>query len=261
MTAGKDGLVVFADSGADKKTAEFLAERLKADIAYNIEETEHFGLALRLDGSGLSLTDGRLEMRGDFDRMLSRLRAGNLQRELLVRAAKIKDAGTVLTAVDATAGLGEDALLLAAAGFSVRLYEYDPVIAALLRDAMGRAMKDPKLADVVCRMHLVEGDSLAALPQLDFTPDVVLLDPMFPARQKSASIKKKFQLLQQLEKPCTNEAELLKAAIAAGPRKIVIKRPLKGPYLADIKPDYSLEGKAIRYDCLLAPYKRKAVAL
>lgn len=51
------------------------------------------------------------------------------------------------------------------------------------------------------------------------------------------------------------------AAIAASPRKIVIKRPLKGPYLADIKPDYSLVGKAIRYDCFLAPYKRKAAAL
>ncbi|MBQ4243593.1 MAG: class I SAM-dependent methyltransferase, partial [Clostridia bacterium] len=35
------------------------------------------------------------------------------------------------------------------------------------------------------------------------------------------------------------------------PHKIVIKRPLKGPFLAGRKPDYSLQGKAIRYDCIV----------
>ena len=46
-----------------------------------------------------------------------------------------------LRAVDATAGFGEDSLLLAAAGYNVELYEYDPVIAALLRDALRRAAR------------------------------------------------------------------------------------------------------------------------
>ena len=90
-----------------------------------------------------------------------------------------------------------------------------------------------------------------ALPRLDEQPEVVLLDPMFPARTKSASVKKKFQLLHFLEKPCTNEDALVSAAIAAQPRKIVIKRPPKGPHLAGIKPAYSLTGKAVRYDCLV----------
>ncbi len=225
------------------------------------------GLSLRQDEDGLTLTDGKLELRGDFTRMLPRLRPGNLQRELLVRAAKIKGAGadgdrsgadggrpaSGLTAVDATAGLGEDALLLAAAGFSVRLYEYDPVIAALLRDALRRAAEIPELADAVGRMEFFEEDSVAALAKLDAPPDVILLDPMFPARQKSALIKKKFQLLQQLEQPCTDEKALVQAAMAAGPRKIVIKRPAKGPYLAGVKPSYSLGGKAVRYDCLVFP--------
>ena len=213
------------------------------------------GLSLRQDEDGLTLTDGRLELRGDFTRMLPRLRPGNLQGELLVRAAKIKGAGAAgsLTAVDATAGLGEDSLLLAAAGFSVRLYEYDPVIAALLRDALRRAAEIPELADAVSRMELFEEDSVTALTKLDAPPDVILLDPMFPARQKSALIKKKFQLLQQLEQPCTDEETLVRAAMAAGPRKIVIKRPAKGPYLAGVKPSYSLGGKAVRYDCLVFP--------
>ncbi len=74
---------------------------------------------------------------------------------------------------------------------------------------------------------------------------------MFPAREKSAAVKKKFQLLQRLEKPCDDEAALLGAARAARPKKVVVKRPAKGPALAGSTPDYSISGKAIRYDCYI----------
>ena len=165
-----------------------------------------------------------------------------------------------LRAVDATAGFGEDSLLLAAAGYNVELYEYDPVIAALLRDALRRAAKssDDALRDAVSRMDLREGDSVSAMRAMagsNEPPDIVLLDPMFPERRKSALVKKKFQLLQQLESPCegADESELLEAAEAAGPRRIIIKRPLKGPYLAGRRPGYSITGKAVRYDCIVIP--------
>jgi 16S rRNA (guanine1516-N2)-methyltransferase len=131
-------------------------------------------------------------------------------------------------------------------------------------------------------MSLVEGDSMAAMralagvmpepapaggdmpeagplnviasdagPLNAVRPDVIYLDPMFPERQKSGLIKKKFQLLQRLESPCADEEELLSAALAARPLRIVIKRPLKGPPLAGATPSYSLKGKAIRYDCIV----------
>lgn len=193
---------------------------------------------------------GKMELRGEYARMLPRLRPDRLAHELLVRAAKVKPAGDrPLRAVDATAGLGEDALLLAAAGFSVRLFERNAVIAALLRDAMERASLIPELAETVSRMRVSEADSVDALRSLDFEPDVILLDPMFPQKGKDAAAKKKLQMLQQLERPCDDEGALFEAAIAASPRKIVVKRPVKGPLLAGRKPDYSLEGKAIRYDC------------
>ena len=185
-------------------------------------------------------------------RLLPRLRPDRLGRELLVRAARVRGVEAP-TAVDATAGLGEDSLLLAAAGFTVTMFEKDPVIAALLRDALERAASDPQLAGVAARMTLVEGDSVAGLRELDFSPDVVFLDPMFPERTKSAAVKKKFQLLHHLERPCDNEEELLDAALAARPRKIVIKRPPKGPWLAGAKPSHSIAGKAVRYDVIVPP--------
>jgi 16S rRNA (guanine1516-N2)-methyltransferase len=77
---------------------------------------------------------------------------------------------------------------------------------------------------------------------------VVYLDPMFPERRRRAATNKKLQLFQRLERPCDDEAALMEAALAAGPRKVVVKRPLKGPYLAGAKPSSSLSGKVVRYD-------------
>lgn len=213
------------------------------------EMARRAGLELRVDDCGLALSDGDVVVRGDFAHMVSRVSPRNLNRELVVRAAKVKDADAARTAFDATAGLGEDSLLLAAAGFTVQLHERNPIIAALLRDALKRAAALPDLAEAVGRMHLHVGDSVEALASLEEAPDVVLLDPMFPESRKSASVKKKLHMLQQLETPCDDEVALLEAALRARPRKVVIKRPVKGPYLAGRKPDYSIAGKVIRYDC------------
>jgi 16S rRNA (guanine1516-N2)-methyltransferase len=214
------------------------------------------GLSLeRVDGALTLVAEDGLSMRGDFTRELRRLRPANVSRELLVRAARVRGCEHP-RAVDATAGMGEDSLLLAAAGFDVTLYEHDAVIAALLADALERAAAVPELAPVVARMRLVRGDSVAALRALaeadaSARPDVVLLDPMFPERRKSASVKKKAQLLQRLQTPEKDEAAMLDAAIGARPRKVVVKRPLKGPFLSGVKPAYQIAGKAVRYDVLV----------
>ncbi len=209
------------------------------------------GLNLIYEEEKLTLTDGNLKLFADFNTLIPRLKPNNLNGEFLVKAARIKNTEEPLTLLDATAGLGEDSFLLAAAGFNILLYEYDPVISALLEDALVRAKKDPALMEIANRMTLYKEDSIAAMNNIKESPDVILLDPMFPKRQKNALIKKKFQLLQQLESPCCTEDELLNAAFAAKPKKIIIKRPLKGENLAGKKPDYSLIGKAIRYDCFV----------
>lgn len=215
------------------------------------------GLSLiRRDGR-LTLTDGKEELCGDFSGMKRRIREANLRQELLVKAARVKKApeGRRLKVLDATAGLGEDDLLLAATGMEVDMYERDPVIAALLEDAAERAADDPELSEAVARMSIHRGDSIEEMkrfgPRAD--ADIVYLDPMFPERQKSAMIRKKFQLLHLLEQPCTDEEALLEAALSVKPFKIIIKRPAKGPCLAGRKPSYSMTGSAIRYDCLVFP--------
>lgn len=218
--------------------------------ASSVNELKRAGLELRRDADGLILEGDGMRLRASFDDMKRRLLHGKLNGELLVRAARLKGIEEP-TLVDATAGLGQDSLLLAAAGFSVTLIECNPVIAAMLVDAIERARRDPELADAVGRMRVIEGNSLKVLRDLSMPPDVVYLDPMFPGRSKSAAVKKKFQFLHRLEMPCEDEMALLEAARAAHPRKIVIKRPVKGPHLAGVKPDYTLRGKAVRYDCIV----------
>lgn len=211
---------------------------------------------LSLSENGLSLISDGQSLRGDFTRLIPRIRQNNLSQELLVRAAKIREPENILNAVDATAGMGEDSFLLAAAGFHVRLYERNPMIFELLSDALRRALEIPELAETAGRMQIFHEDSISAMKELPFIPDVILLDPMFPERQKSSLVKKKLQVIQKLEMPCTDEKELILAAMQAKPKKLIIKRPPKGAYLAGIKPDFSNSGKAVRFDCIVSPYDR-----
>lgn len=261
---------------------------------YIVDPDAEHPLVLHRTEQGLVLEKDAMSLRCDFKEMLPRVKPGKLQAELLVKASKIKRKeplhnNTIQTnnkvaqsgitndkslpaspiAIDATAGLGQDSFLLAAAGFTVYMFEQDRIIAALLQDALDRAKSDPALANIVERMHLFAEDSISALqrlgtslsrdkqipqtsdsqPYLTVKPDVIYLDPMFPERTKSAAVKKKFQLLHHLEHPCENEEELLGAAMNIQPRKIVVKRMAKGPFLAGKKPSYSIKGKSIRYDC------------
>ena len=217
----------------------------------NIDSYLPAGLSLFKEDGALWLTDGNLRFCADLTAMIPRVKRGAVGTELVVRASRLKDMSGSPTLIDAAAGLGNDGLLLAAAGFKVTLCEYNPVIAELLTDSLRRAAEVPALASAVSNITVRTGDSIPFMKESGVRPDVIYLDPMFPESGKNALIKKKFQLLRQLELPCSNEEELLEAAIAAGPHKIVIKRPIKGPYLAGRKPSYSIEGKAVRYDCLV----------
>lgn len=237
--------VLVAAADADMEKAAALSRQLNIPIVSDAGEN----LALLLRADGLTLAGDGLQVRGDYTKMLSRLKHNNLTHELLVKASKIKGVEHP-TAVDATAGMGDDSLLLAAAGFTVELYEHNPIIAALLEDTLRRAAEVPELAPIVSRMHLHLGNCVEAMHTLPFRPDIILLDPMFPPRQKSSLVTKKLQLFQKLEIPCSEEPEILEAALSAHPRRIIIKRPAKGPCLAGVKPSYSLEGKAVRYDCI-----------
>lgn len=243
-----DKIVVCIGKGGQKDMAESFSRRTGSPIVNKPGDY----LTVLFDSRGVSLSGFGLSYQGDFENMLHRVTNGRLQHEMLAKAVKTDQEN--LKAIDATAGMGEDSLLLAACGYQVTLYEQNPVIAILLKDALRRAKKNTVLKDIVSRMQLVEGDSIEHLNKRLDPVDVIYLDPMFPGRQKSGLINKKLQLIQKLEPPCSEETALFDAAMVAQPSKIIVKRPLKSPYLDERVPSYSLKGKAIRYDCY-SPYK------
>ena len=239
---------ILVKNDLNMEKAQIISKKLNIEII--TESNFKSDLILQLDEDGLALVSDNMKLFGDFTKTIKRIKQSNLEKELLIHAAKIKGKKQDLVAIDATAGMGEDSMLLAAYGFQVKLYENNPIIAELLKDALERAQLIPELKEIVGRMKVFEEDSILAMQNLDYEPDVILLDPMFPERTKSALIKKKFQILHKIETPCTNEKELLDSAIKANPKKIVIKRPLKGEYLAGVKPNYSVKGNSIRFDCI-----------
>ena len=153
---------------------------------------------------------------------------------------------------DLTAGLASDAFVLASLGCEVTLFERQPVIAALLSDAIARASADTDavLRDIMRRFSLQVCDGIEVLAQLteDTKPDVIYIDPMFPERKKSAKVKKEMQVFQNIVGGDEDSVSLLKKAIDSARYRIVVKRPSTAGFLGDLQPTYSLKGKSTRFD-------------
>jgi 16S rRNA (guanine1516-N2)-methyltransferase len=177
-----------------------------------------------------------------------RRRCGGGRGEPIARAAGLRG-GRTPSVVDATAGLGRDAFVLAALGCPLTLVERSPVVAALLEDGLRRGAAAPDVAPVVARMRLVHGDATALLPGL--RADVVYLDPMYPHRDSSALVKKEMRLFQALLGPDADSERLLPAALAAARARVVVKRPAAAPPLAGERPAHEIRTKNHRFDVYL----------
>lgn len=111
-----------------------------------------------------------------------RRKFGGGKGQSIAKAAGLNK-GVTPVVLDATAGLGRDAFVLASLGCRVQMVERHPVVAALLEDGLQRAKQDDEIGAWVSeRISLLHASSHDALQQLasdpNFTsPDVVYLDP------------------------------------------------------------------------------------
>ncbi len=226
---------------------------------------ERFGLP-RGDAAELLLArrDGRLVLAGDPKRYghplavefasgkaAHRRRFGGGRGQLIARACGLGK-GVTPAVVDATAGLGRDAFVLASLGAEVLLVERVAAIAALLEDGLARAQADPQTAEIAARMCLAHGDAICELQRLvaeaGIPPQVVHLDPMFPHRDKSALVKKEMRLFRVLAGDDADAPRLLEAALDVATHRVVVKRPRRAPPIAGPAPRHVIEGKTSRYD-------------
>lgn len=175
--------------------------------------------------------------------------------ELVVKAVGAGRATRPLSVIDATAGLGEDSLVLASHGCQVTLLERSPVMAELLADGMRRAANDPDLQPVLERMRLVGDNAVTWLREHPESADVVYLDPMFPERRQSAEVRKEMRVCRDLVGDDADAGELLESALEAAIRRVVVKRPRKAGALPGPPPASSVVGRSSRFDV----YSRRAL--
>ena len=172
--------------------------------------------------------------------------------ELLLKALGVTTNSTI-SVLDATAGLGRDAFVIASHGATVTLLEQCSIVFLLLDRAIttGKAIGSDVEQQVLNRMHLLSNNSIDYFSY--HSADVVYLDPMFPVRKKSALVKKEMRILQKLLPHIDDNETQAKALFEAGYNaaiyRVVVKRPLKAPLLSDKKkPAFQLKGKSVRFD-------------
>jgi len=172
-------------------------------------------------------------------------------REDLVRALGRLPRGSQV--LDASAGLGRDAMVLAAWGFAVVALERNPVLAALLTDALERASGHEALRAALARIDLQQGDAREWLSRHGRVFDAAVFDPMFPPRRKDAQVKKDMRVLHRLlgADADPDAPETLAVLLRHVRHCVVVKRPLHAPCLGDLKPARSLRGRSTRFDVYL----------
>lgn len=253
--------VAVARSGSDsvereiKLSTDLNLPAIELPSSYSPREVTDFDYLLVYRDSKLILqTTGDTqtgELCVDFsDAKLKHRANSSIRSQNIAKALGIKGSQRPVV-LDATAGLGKDAFLMASLGCEVSLLERSAVVHALLADGLARTEYYGEEIDTILgRMKLHFGDLLEfAAGSKQF--DVVYLDPMFPVRRKSAKVKKDMAALQQLLGHQTDGAELLACAKLLAKKRVVVKRAKLSPHLGSGKPDIEFKGSSSRYDVYL----------
>ncbi len=240
-----------------QSVASALAERLQLPLVEptQLNLSSSAELLLQVGPAGLSLqataADAPGAVRVDFveGALAHRRQFGGGTGQMVAKAVGLRGAIRP-TVLDATAGLGRDAFVLAALGCEVTLLERQPVIAALLEDGLQRARQaGGEVAEIVARMHLLPVDAIEAMADWSGpVPQVIHLDPMFPQREKSALVKKEMRLFRPLAGDDTDAPALLAAALKLASHRVAVKRSRKAPTIDGPAPSAQLKGQSSRYD-------------
>lgn len=145
--------------------------------------------------------------------------------------------------LDACAGFGSDTMHLTAHN-RVCFVDRNLIVCLMLSEFLTRS-------DIQAEVRWAEAETVLGA---DTRWDLIYLDPMFPARSKTALPKIDMQHLRAVQSDtpgaatehANNEQALLARALGNGARKTVLKRRLKDPLLA--KPTSQLRGRSVRFD-------------
>jgi 16S rRNA (guanine1516-N2)-methyltransferase len=184
------------------------------------------------------------------DEVQRRIRAG--RKQPFARAIGLhKKPG--LHVLDATAGLARDAMVLAGLGCQLSLLERNPVIHALIEDALKYAT--PQLQNA-CSLNACQNAVDYFQAQLSDACgsrfDAIYLDPMYPHERRKALPKKEMQLVRLLSGEDKDADQLLPLALQLASRVVVKRAPNAGD-MAGLTPSHRIKSNRVRYDVYMAP--------
>jgi len=238
------------------KRAQKLATELEIPLARKDSTEFQFLLICSAENLALKQTGkkspGPIMVNFTDSTMEYRLKHGGGRTQALARAIGLKK-GWQPTVIDTTAGLGRDGFILAYLGCSVHMLERSPILAAMLKDGLKRALQVTQTAEAAGRIKLTLADSKSFLQKLKQhdRPDVIYFDPMFPERAKSSLVKKDMRILQGIAGDDKDAPELLDIALHCAHNRVVVKRPRLAPILGDTVPSHAITGKTSRFDVYL----------
>ena len=179
--------------------------------------------------------------------ILHRLKYGKGRGQNLAKAVGMKS-NKNRTIIDATAGLGYDAFILASLGANVTLIERSKIMYNLLQEGISEAKSfGGEISGIISRMNLIFGDSKFILP--DLLPEVILIDTMYKDRKKTALVKNDMRLVRDIVGSDSDYIQLIDVALNQASNRVVIKQPRYADQIDNIKPySHQILGKTIRYD-------------
>ncbi len=189
------------------------------------------------------------ELRIDFvgGAVAHRLQFGGGRGQSLAKAMGLRGGKTPMI-IDATAGLGRDAFLLASLGAQVTLIERSERMHSLLAQGMDRAAREGgELREIIGRMSLLKGDSKDLLPKL--FGEAVLIDPMHPPRKNSALVKVELRQVRDIVGTDEDATDLVHVALKNARSRVVLKWPIKADSIEGVRAcSHQILGKTTRYD-------------
>lgn len=225
----------------DKSISSFVNDNIKTPLIALIKNTPTL---IKIDNNAI------IKSSLNWQALTGRIVTAGRKSELILQACKLTPNMSV---IDGTAGFGQDGLILASTGANVIMIEHNPIIAMLLLYEYQMMNTNPNWQKLLSRIMIYHGDFLdadfmATLPKVD----MAYLDPMFPYDSYSAKVGKTMQMLHELANPPSDDDEKLFLNIANAQLKnngkIIVKRPLSAPHLANKTPMQSVANDAIRFD-------------
>lgn len=231
------------------------AENLSGAYELEITDKAPVDICLCLTEKGLCLRNFAKKMPDlwfDFTqaKLLHRLDAKRVEHEILLKAARLKNEPINLI-VDATLGVGIDAILLTNICERLIGFEQNFYIFLLLTDAIYRAKSANVLSAQLEKLDIRWANSTIELPKLPEKPEVIYLDPMFDDLSTKSQARKNINFMRKVLKSNSlnlteKSQQLIETSLDVALKKVVAKRQIRASQ--DKRTTYQIKGKNIRFD-------------